>query len=38
MIGLPEYEAAEAFVDLKDLIDYDEFWMIYYFNVFIEIN
>lgn len=25
-IGLPEYEAAEAFVDLIDLIDYDEFW------------
>lgn len=25
IIGLPEYEAAEAFVDLNDLIDYDEF-------------
>lgn len=28
IIGLPEYEAAEAFVDLNDLIDYDEFWKI----------
>lgn len=26
IIGLPEYEAAEAFVDLDDLVDYDEFW------------
>jgi hypothetical protein len=23
-VGLPEYEAAEAFVDLNDLVDYDE--------------